>query len=194
MKKTQLSILIAFIMTILAGCSNIKKSDNNNNPEQGEKTLLFDGIYLGDSLTTLAKNGAVLYDQTENSCRIIKSYQGAEFNSNSMGNMGVILDNGIVIGVWLSLSELYNDSKNIMNVYNALVESININAGVENQICKQATKGEPKTVHIWRNHGVVYKLLIEEYEALIGERGLSVLYVAEKEENETPDIRFNIME
>lgn len=105
-----------------------------------------------------------------------------------MGNMGVILDNGIVIGVWLSLSELYNDSKNIMNVYNALVESININAGVENQICKQATKGEPKTVHIWRNHGVVYKLLIEEYEALIGERGLSVLYVAEKEENETPDI------
>ena len=50
----------------------------------------------------------------------------------------------------------------------------------------------PQTLHIWRHDGVVYKLKFYEYESLMGEKGLSILYMAEKEENEHPNAQFEI--
>lgn len=193
--KRVLTICIVFTCLAMSfvGCGNSRKQNSTNALKQKNKVFLFDGIYLGDSISTLVKNGAVLYDQTETSCRIIKTYQGADFNPNGVDNIGVILENGIIVGAWLSSSELYrSESKKIMNVYNALVEAINANAGVENQSCKQSKSGAPQTLHIWRHDGVVYKLKFYEYESIMGEKGLSILYMAEKEENERPNAQFEI--
>lgn len=73
-----------------------------------------------------------------------------------------------------------------------LVETIYANAGVENQTCKQSKSGTPQTLHVWRHNGVVYKLKFDEYESLMEEKGLSILYMAEKEENERTNAKFEI--